>query len=343
VKRERKRSVHQVTALGGLLLLARMAPLAADPGDIAVVVNEADPYSRQIARYYVQRRGIPEQNVIAVRIPPDVASIDRKTFADARQEVLRRTPAKVQFYALTWAKPYRVDCMSITSAMTFGFDPAYCAAHCEGTRVSPYFGSGSQRPWDDLGLRPAMAIAAEDVVQARALIDRGVSADGGRPGGTAYLVRTGDAARDVRAALYADAVAMTAGRIPARIESTRGLRNREDVLFYFTGAAVVPDLATNHFVAGAVGDHLTSAGGVLDGHEQMSVLRWIDAGATGSYGTVVEPCNIVSKFPNPGLMMDRYLAGETLIEAYWKSVAMPGQGIFVGEPLARPFAKRAEP
>ena len=34
----------------------------------------------------------------------------------------------------------------------------------------------------------------------------------------------------------------------------------------------------------------------------------------------------------------RYLAGETLIEAYWKSVEMPGQGIFVGEPLARPYS-----
>jgi hypothetical protein len=35
--------------------------------------------------------------------------------------------------------------------------------------------------------------------------------------------------------------------------------------------------------------------------------------------------------------MGRYLGGETLIEAYWKSVRMPGQGVFVGEPLARPF------
>ena len=32
-----------------------------------------------------------------------------------------------------------------------------------------------------------------------------------------------------------------------------------------------------------------------------------------------------------------YVTGATLIEAYWKSVEMPGQGIFIGEPLARPF------
>ena len=35
--------------------------------------------------------------------------------------------------------------------------------------------------------------------------------------------------------------------------------------------------------------------------------------------------------------MAHYLMGETLIEAYWKSVLMPGQGVFVGDPLARPF------
>jgi hypothetical protein len=37
------------------------------------------------------------------------------------------------------------------------------------------------------------------------------------------------------------------------------------------------------------------------------------------------------------LLLRHYLAGETLIESYWKSVAMPGQGIFIGEPLARPY------
>lgn len=37
------------------------------------------------------------------------------------------------------------------------------------------------------------------------------------------------------------------------------------------------------------------------------------------------------------MLIPRYFGGETLIEAYWKSVISPGQGIFIGEPLARPF------
>jgi uncharacterized protein (TIGR03790 family) len=67
-------------------------------------------------------------------------------------------------------------------------------------------------------------------------------------------------------------------------------------------------------------------------------LRWLDAGATASYGTVVEPCAFPQKFPHPAVVIDHYTRGETLIEAYWKSVAWPGQGLFVGEPLASPYA-----
>ena len=108
-------------------------------------------------------------------------------------------------------------------------------------------------------------------------------------------------------------------------------------MFYFTGLTRVAGIDTNRFLPGAIADHLTSAGGQLTDSRQMSSLRWLEAGATGSYGTVAEPCNFVDKFPRPNLVIDSYLDGETLIESYWKSVAWPGQGVFIGEPLATPF------
>ena len=84
-------------------------------------------------------------------------------------------------------------------------------------------------------------------------------------------------------------------------------------------------------------DHLTSWGGGLIGYDQTTALDWLSAGATGSYGTSTEPCSFRAKFPEVGVAMAHYLSGETLVEAYWKSVLMPGQGVFVGDPLARPF------
>jgi hypothetical protein len=55
---------------------------------------------------------------------------------------------------------------------------------------------------------------------------------------------------------------------------------------------------------------------------------------------VAEPCNFTAKFPDPGLLLAYYRRGDTLIESYWRSVAMPGQGVFLGEPLARPWPER---
>jgi hypothetical protein len=115
------------------------------------------------------------------------------------------------------------------------------------------------------------------------------------------------------------------------------LEGRPDVMFEFTGVALVASIASNSFLDGAIADHLTSYGGVLIGSGQTSALEWLSAGATGSYGTSTEPCSFRAKFPEPGVVIAHYLSGETLLEAYWKSVQMPGQGVFIGDPLARPF------
>ena len=322
-------------------LAAHAAP-ALTGNELGLIINEADPLSVLIGEYYAGKRRIPAQNILRIRITNAGAILRAEEFAVLKADIDARTPKTVQAYALTWVTPDRVECMSITSAFAFGFDRAYCAEGCALTQGSPYFDSNSRQPYNELKLRPSMSIAATNVEDARALINRGVAASqransGRPPPGRAYLVETDDTARNVRAAGYAHAKLMVAGRVPVEIVHMPGLKDRDDVLFYFIGARAVPDLTTNHFVAGAVGDHLTSTGGNLLGFSfsQMSSLRWLEAGATGSFGTVVEPCNFSGKFPNVEILMRRYLDGETLIEAYWKSVAMPGQGIFIGEPLAK--------
>jgi len=308
-----------------------------EPADLAVIVNDDDPLSRRIADYYQAQRGIPQANIIHVRFPPGNRVMSTKDFARIKAEVDRNTPPSVQAYALTWALPFRVGCMSITSAFAFGFDKAYCS-NCLPTKASPYFNSPSLAPYRDFGMRPTIALAGIDFEHVKALIDRGIAADETHPTGTGYLVSTTDKKRNVRAVTYPDVVRSTRGWI--KMEEIHGnyIRDRHDVLFYFTGLTNVHFLDTLKFVPGALADHLTSGGGNLTNRGQMSVLRWLEAGATGSYGAVMEPCNYRAKFPDPGTAIFWYLRGASLIEAYWKSVAWPGEGIFVGEPLAAPFA-----
>jgi uncharacterized protein (TIGR03790 family) len=184
-----------------------------------------------------------------------------------------------------------------------------------------------------------MTLAATGLARAKALVDRGIASDGTRPRGTGYLLRTSDKHRNVRASRFQDIVEELGGRVALRYVEADYIEGRDDVLFYFTGTSNVLQLSNNRFVPGAIGDHLTSGGGRLVGGKQMSALRWLEAGATASYGTVEEPCSFVQKFPDPEVVIRRYTAGETLIEAYTKSVETPGQGIFVGEPLAKPYPR----
>ena len=305
---------------------------------IAIVVNINDAESRLIANYYRNKRNIPEQNIIEISLPAKQSSIGVKQFNRVYQQVKAKTADSVQYYALAWSKPFKVACMSITSAFAFGFDEAFCAKGCKATKLSAYYNSDSELPGKDLNIRPTMMLAGSSLQQVYAMIDRGVASDHTKPEGTAYLMNTSDKARNVRARRFSVIQELLADNI--NIEQINGdvLKNKNDVMFYFTGRVKVKALDSNKYPPGAIADHLTSSGGRLFGSKQMSILRWLDAGATASYGTVVEPCAFTQKFPNPGIVIERYTNGESLIEAYWKSVAWPGQGVFVGELMASPYA-----
>ncbi len=324
---------------GGLAYYVGRYETGLGPEELGVIVNDADPLSVRIGRYYQEKRGIPDANVIHVRFAPGGTVMTRAVFEKVRAMAAAGTPARVQAYALAWTSPYRVECMAITAAFAFGFHRDFCASGCAPTAQSPYFDSASRAPARDHRMRPAMMLAGLDFAAVKSLIDRGVASDYTQPAGTGYLLDTGDRARNVRAATFANVTRRLDDRVRFVHLKADYIENRQDVLFYFTGAARVPQLHTNTFLPGAVADHLTSGGGRLTDSVQMSSLRWLEAGATASYGTALEPCNFPQKFPRVDILTKRYLQGETVIEAYWKSVAMPGQGVFIGEPLAKPYGR----
>lgn len=305
--------------------------------DLAVVYLKGDKKSEAIARYYQKRRNIPARNIVAINLDAKKTVIGPGEFAVQKKLLDSQLDDSVQALALAWSKPYQVGCMSMSAAFTFGYNVAYCSSSCTKTRTSPYYHSMSVAPYRDFKIRPTMMLAAADVDDAITLIDRGVAADDTQPLARAFLLTTADKRRSVRNVFFDEIRKHFANIYDVQILNSNGIQNRSDILFYFTGAVSVPHLNTLTFLPGAMADHLTSAGGQLTDSSQMSAMRWLEAGATGSYGTAIEPCNFVEKFPNPLLAMRHYSYGSTILEAYWKSVYMPGQGNFIGEPLASPF------
>jgi len=336
-------SVCLLFCLTSPLLAATISKLysplpALTANELGIIVNDSDPLSIKISKYYQQQRKIPEQNIIHIRFNPKLNTLPVSTFKQIKLKVDKLTPKHIQAYALTWMKTYRVGCMSITTAFAAGYNESYCARGCKQTQPSAYFNSENSKPFDQYKLRPTMALAGENFSDVKALIDRGMASDYSHPQGTSYLLNTSDKARSARAVLFPQISKVFNGLWPIETLKQDYIENKTDIMFYFTGKIHVEKIQSNHFLPGAVADHLTSTGGVLSGSKQMSSIEWLKAGATGSYGAVVEPCNFLQKFPNPGILMHYYLRGNSLIEAYWKSVAWPGQGIFIGEPLAKPFA-----
>jgi uncharacterized protein (TIGR03790 family) len=329
--------LHRLLLLGLVLIAWGKADAEGlNPERLGVIFNSNDNTSMRVAQYYALKRHVPQGNLIGLPVP-DRDVIDRGQLKQLRTALLAQLPSEIQSLLLVWSKPYAVECMSITTAVAAGYQSGFCEPGCGRTTASPLYDTSGWLPADTAGWLPAMLLPSDDEALAKAVIDRGIAADGSRPSGTVYLVRTQDAARNVRAAGYSEAQSLVSSRVSVRELTAPIGRPPTDIIGYFTGEVRVDVLSKLIFRPGAPADHLTSTGGVLDGLSQMSALAWLKQGATASYGSVSEPCNDPGKFPSPGVLFNHYLRGDTLLEAYWKSVAMPGQGLFIGEPLARPF------
>jgi uncharacterized protein (TIGR03790 family) len=329
-----------LTAASGLARAQFVTGSGLQSSQLAIVVNDDDPNSVEVGEYYRRRRDIPERNVVHVKIPNAPQRLEVARFRLLKAEIDEQLGPEIQAVLMVWTAPYAVDCNSITGAYSLGFDPAQCAKTCAAGRPSNYFNSTASRPFTEQGMRLSMLLPTGSVEQAKALIDRGVASGFKTLPASAYYLVTSEKARNTRAQFFPPPGRIDAKKLETKVLKSDVLDGAQDVMIYQTGMAQVPKLETLKFRPGALADHLTSLGGDLLGEGQMSSLRWLEAGATASYGSVSEPCNYWQKFPNPAVLLKHYVQGNTAIEAYWKSVAWPTQGLFIGEPLAAPYRRR---
>ncbi len=176
------------------------------------------------------------------------------------------------------------------------------------------------------------------------MIDRSVQADGSRAGGAGggtfyFMNNTGDPLRNVRANQYATAATgiTTNGGVSQTIVGELPLGSH-DILGVVTGFAATNITNANMtMLAGSFADHLTSYAATFDENGQTKCSQWITKGASGTAGTVDEPCNYPGKFPHTRSQVF-YLQGMSLGEAWYRgALYVPFQPMFLGDPLTRLF------
>lgn len=329
------------------------------PQNVLVVINNQSIESQEIGLSYRQARGIPARNICRVSVDPYLPNAAPTLFQTAIVDRIRghiathRLSNQIDYVVLCKELPSRVSGNEgATAVLFYGFKNAPACPPCSlpaNTRSAYYQAERAfchRGPFSETPGFLAMMLTAKTLFQAISNIGHSVRADGTAPNGVFYVVAPpGDAARNIRYKLFNsydfDAHCWT-GQPKRELVYADSLPGKTNVLGYFTGRPDVPNafLTNTVFLPGALADHLTSVGGYLPvpPQGQSSILEWIRGGVSASYGTVAEPCAYLEKFPDP-MAFFWYARGFNLAESYWMSVANPYQGLFVGEPLAAPYAK----
>ncbi len=348
-----------------LAVLITAAPFiwAGESGlNVIVVVNQNSSNSLQLANDYCELRGVPPQNLF--RMTGWTGGAISWQQSDFENDLLNPLLAMISSRGLTnqaeivllsMAIPYRVingdNENATTSALFYGFKinttpptnlPDTCSLPPDSTNSYAY----SELPFalaepDTASTNPFLAVMLTDtnLAQAELTLERGVASGSSFPPETAYLEKTSDSNRNVRFVLFDNAVQECRARGDDSVMRTNSDSTPFiDALGLDTGLQDY-SLPTNAFVEGAVADDLDSFGGyIFEDSGQPPLLVFLEAGACGSYGTVVEPCNYTYKFPDPMVYFYQN-RGFCLAEAYYQSLANPYQGLIVGEPLSAPFAR----
>ena len=331
--------------------------------NVVVVVNQSSSNSVELGNYYCEKRQVPPQNVLrttwtggntnwlesdfeAVILNPLLSMISTRGLTN-----------QIDYVVVSMDFPFRIieatGWNSTTADLFYGFKPddsppPGLPASCTLPTVSESSYAGSEgifrysRPTTaTTNSFLAIMITSTSLDEAKAVVDHGVASDGTFPTQTVILGESTDPFRNVRYLNFDDTIFSVRLRtnysiLQTNLDSPLGLSN---MLGYQNGHYQFA-ISPNAFVPGAMADSLTSYGGVIFGpNDHTTLLALINASASGSYGTVVEPCNYLAKFPAPQNYF--YQArGFSLAECYYQSVTNPYQGLLVGEPLAAPFAKQ---
>jgi len=171
---------------------------------------------------------------------------------------------------------------------------------------------------------------------------RSAAADGTLPSGSVYLMDNSDIRARTRRPMFEPTVKLLQG-LGVRAEIVQGTlpQGRDDVMGLVAGSAGFDwPSSKSHILPGAICEHLTSCGGMMQENAgQTPLTEFLRHGAALSSGTVTEPYAIAAKFPLPFLHV-HYAQGCSAVEAFYQSLSGPYQLLIVGDPLCAPWARR---
>ncbi len=338
------------------LACARPAEVAATgPGArVLVIANVADRDSVALARYYVQKRGVPTANLVFVTTfageeigqAEFVATIETPVKA-----ALARTKNPIDYLLLVRGVPARVreGGYSVDSLLMSEGVPTQDVPGAGALAPNPYFAKAEPFSHAKHGFYLACRLDGYTLADARALVDRSLAA---KPNKGPFLL---DEAENRRAESYG-ALQATLPRAAALLKAKGlGVRLDEDKAF---AASTVPlagyvgwgsndgafDLKAYRalrFLPGAVCETFVSTSGrtfrPTTGGQSL-VADLVAQGVTGVKGYVSEPYTLA--LAKADLLLDRYTSGFDLADSFYAaSPVIHWKDVVIGDPLCAPYRR----
>lgn len=341
---------------------------------VVIVYNENEPESRPLAEYYAQKRGVPTNQICAIRAPT-TETITRKEYNEQLRQPIeqfltdRWLFGRVSYIVLMYGVPLRIDRdpnlketprpanlpealrrneASVDTELAVLPTPATLAI---GPLHNPFFGNDAPVFGEPLNRTMLLVgrLDGPDAATVRRMIDDALAAERYGLQGRAYFdiqstTDKGYVVGDdwIRGAyrLFRDA------GYECELDERPGIYEQDDPVtdvavyagWYASHVAGPFKRETFRFKPGAVAYHLHSASGAsVRSRTTYWVGPLLDKGAAASMGCVFEP--YLSFTPHIDMFFKRLLDGATFLEAgYYSQPALSWQTTFVGDPLYRPFA-----
>lgn len=343
---------------------------ALGPHEILLLVNGNSEESMEIASRFAELRRVPENNIVRLELPADagyafsMSHLDytRLIWSPAVTAVNERGLAEqVHAWVFSTGFPVMIQGEPELSIQGITFlrnkwpeDPMQAK---DGRYVSPIFAGRTDldgsahypqsfdlyHQWlmGDMPL-PSMMLGytgpnGNTKEEILACMSRGALSDRTRPEGEIYFIDTDDIRSKCREWQF-PMVQNELENMGVRCIITNELPvNQKSVMGIMMGAPGVDFSGGNEYRPGAMAEHLTSFAAVFKSKSQTKLTEWIRAGVTASAGTVTEPHDIWTKFPDARFFV-YYASGCSMIESFYQAIRCPLQILLVGDPLSEPWA-----
>lgn len=359
-----------IARLCAALLFVIIAAPAQTPDQVLVVVNKRSNESRQIADYYMQKRGIPLANLCTIATAP-VETIARPVYgAEVEKPIggfLRSHGLleKILYVVLTRGVPLRIegasdelktDAASVDSELTVLYQRLHAGnPPLAGPITNPFFGHRNTpfvHPNFPMYLVTRLdGYTMEDI---KALIDRALAARntgkfvidlraGETNEGNQWLRSAALLLPENRTVLDDSATVLTGIRdVIAYASWGSNDTDRKHRFLHFTwlpGAIATEFVSTDartfrkppdSWEIGTWPDKKSWYGGA----PQSLTADYIHEGATGASGQVYEP--YLTFCPRPDFVLPAYYTGRNLAESFYVGIpALSWMNVVIGDPLTR--------